>query len=210
MAREPAERALCRWMMALGELLASSRRSSSSVFRLWISRSSRSLSWDTAFCARSLAATFGSLRPVSSVRCSSRAFSSTLDSAISEARRRAKMSWSGSSRSASITPRVMGREVLPAACRFSRLRGRLPLISACSASSLASYSSWISGVRPTPGVVTVLLQVSQVRCSCSPSTRTAQAAASVGELQAWQARLPPHWTGSIELLSSTSRPLTRL
>ena len=55
-------------MMAIGELFASSRRSSSSVLRLRISRSSVSLSWFTASTANSLAATLGSFLPVSSVR----------------------------------------------------------------------------------------------------------------------------------------------
>ena len=56
------------------------------------------------------------------------------DSATSDARR-ASRSWSGSSRSASMTPRVMGSEVLPAACRFSNVVLRVPETSSCKASS---------------------------------------------------------------------------
>ena len=97
-----------------------------------------------------------------------------------------------------------------ATCRLAKLVGRLPATSSCSACSLASYSSCISGVRPTPGVVVVLVQDSQVRCSCSPSTRTAQAAASSGERQVSQARLPLQLPGSMLPVAATSRPLSRL
>ena len=174
-----------------------------------ISRSRVSLSWFTASTANWLAATLGSFLPVSSVRCSNNAFSSTEDRATSEARRRARMSWSGSSRSASITPRVMGSEVLPAVRRFSNVVLRLPAISSCRACSLVSYSSWISGVRPTPGTVAVLVQLSQVRCSRSPNTRVAHSTAAWGDGQVWQARLL-QLAALIAEVSVTPRPLTRL
>ena len=59
-------------------------------------------------------------------------------------------------------------DVLPAVRRFSNVVVRVPEISSCRASSFVSYSSWISGVSPTPGTVSVLVQASQVRCDwCS-------------------------------------------
>ncbi|CRP99533.1 hypothetical protein PAERUG_P2_London_28_IMP_1_06_05_03940 [Pseudomonas aeruginosa] len=209
MPREPAARVPWRWMMAIGELLASSRRSSSSVLRLRISWSSVSLSWFTAATASWFAATLGSFLPVSSVRWSSNAFSNTDDSATSDARRRASSSLSGSSRSASITPRVMGSEVLPAARKCSNVVLRVPETSSCRASSFSSYSSWISGVSPTPGTVSVLVQASQVRCTCSPSTRVAHSVACCGDVQVWQDRLA-QLVGAMEDVSVTPRPLTRL
>jgi hypothetical protein len=208
--REPAARVLWRWMIAIAELPASVRRSSSSVLRLLISCSSALFSWSTARTASSLAATFGSFLPVSNVRCSSRAFSSTLDSAASDARRLPSTSWSGSSRRASITPRVIGSELLPAASRLASVVGRAPVTSSCSACSLVSYSSWITGVSPTPGVVWVFVQFSQVRCSRSPSTRFAKAAAAPGDDQVWQVRRLPQALRAIDEVSVTLRPLSRL
>ncbi len=209
MPREPAARAPWRWMIAMGELFASSRRSSSSVLRLRISRSSVSLSWFTASTASSFAATLGSFLPVSSVRCSSSAFSSTDASATSDARRCDSRCWSGSSRSASITPRVIGSDALPASRRFSGVVFLALVTRSWSACSLASYSSWISGVSPTPGVVSVLVQASHVRCSFSPSTRVAHSTAACGEVQVWHERLL-QLAGAMDEVSVTPRPLTRL
>ncbi len=69
-----------------------------------------------------------------------------------------------------MTPRVMGSEVLPAACRFSNVVLRVPETSSCKASSLVSYSSWISGVSPTPGTVSVLVQESHRALYLFPRT----------------------------------------
>ncbi|CUJ76142.1 Uncharacterised protein [Achromobacter xylosoxidans] len=168
-----------------------------------------SLSWFTASTANSLAATLGSFLPVSSVRWSSSAFSSTDESATSDARRRASRSWSGSSRSASMTPRVIGSDVLPASRKFSKVVLRTPETSSCKTSSLASYSSWISGVSPTPGTVSVLVQESHVRCTCSPRTRVAHSVACCGDVQVWQDRLA-QLVDAMEDVSVTPRPLTRL
>ena len=46
----------------------------------------------------------------------------------------------------SMTPRVIGSDVLPASRKFSKVVLRTPETSSCKTSSLASYSSWISGV----------------------------------------------------------------
>jgi hypothetical protein len=74
---------------------------------------------------------------------------------------------------------------------------------------LVSYSSWISGVSPTPGTVSVLVQESQVRCSCSPRTRVAHSVACCGDVQVWQDRLA-QLAGAMDDVSVTLRPLTRL
>ncbi len=108
-----------------------------------------------------------------------------------------------------MTPRVIGSDALPASFRFWTVVLREPEISVCSALSLVSYSSWISGVRPTPGTVWVFVQLAQVRCSCSPSTRVAQLAAAWGEDQVLQERLA-QFEEAMDEVSATLRPLTRL
>src|SRR3546814_9615971 len=99
-------------------------------------------------------------------------------------------------------------ELLPAASRLASVVGRAPVTSSCSACSLVSYSSWIIGVSPTPGVVWVFVQFSQVRCSRSPNTRVAQSAAAWGEDQVWQVRRLPQrseeHTSELQSLMSTS------
>jgi len=109
-----------------------------------------------------------------------------------------------------MTPRVIGSELLPAASRFATVVGLAPVTSSCSATSLVSYSSWITGVRPTPGVVCVFVQVSQVRCSRSPSTRVAKSAACCGEDHVRQVSRLPQEARGIEDVSETPRLLSRL
>ena len=207
--RAAGSAALWRWMIAIAELPASVRRSSSSVLRLLISCSSAPFSWSTACTASSLAATFGSFLPVSNVRCSSRAFSSTLDSAASDA-------GAGPARPVGFVPQGLDhaagdrRELLPAASRFAAVVGRAPVTSSCNTCSLVSYSSWIIGVRPTPGVVWVFVQFSQVRCSRSPNTRVAQVRGRLGEDQVWQVRRLPQALRAIDDVSVALRPLSRL
>src|SRR3546814_11691319 len=83
----------------------------------------------------------------------------------------------------------MGSDALPASRRLSGVVFFALETRSWSACSLASYSSWISGVSPTPGVVSVLVQASHVRYSFSPSTRVAHSTAACGEVQVWHERL---------------------
>ncbi len=65
-------------------------------------------------------------------------------------------------------------------------------------------------MRPTPGVVKVLVHVWHVRCSRSPSTRVAQVAAAWGEDHVWQVRRPLHALAAMEDVSVALRPFSRL
>ena len=65
-------------------------------------------------------------------------------------------------------------------------------------------------MSPTPGVVWVFVQFSQVRCSRSPNTRVAQSAAAWGEDQVWQVRRLPQALRAIDEVSVALRPLSRL
>ena len=85
---------------------------------------------------------------------------------------------------------------------------RVPETSSCKASSLVSYSSWISGVSPTPGTVSVLVQESRA-LYLFPRTRVAHSVACCGDVQVWQDRLA-QLAGAMEDVSVTLRPLTRL
>jgi hypothetical protein len=85
-----------------------------------------------------------------------------------------------------------------------------PTPAPAAPASLVSYSSWITGVRPTPGVVWVFVQFSQVRCSRSPSTRFAKAAAAPGDDQVWQVRRLPQALRASDDVSVALRPLSRL
>ena len=81
-----------------------------------------------SWIASSLVEMFGSFFPTSRVRCSGSgsciAFTSTLVNATSLASRCPSKSWSGSSRSASMTPRVLGSKALPAAVGQRRAKCR--------------------------------------------------------------------------------------
>ncbi|MNL55627.1 hypothetical protein D3C87_1790560 [compost metagenome] len=114
-------------------LVASICRTCSSVCSRRISRSKASIFFVKAVWAGSAEAMSGSWLPASSVRNNSRALSSTLDKAVSLARRRARSSWSGSSRRASITPRVTGSIGLEAFTRLSGVGGSEPDSSSCKA-----------------------------------------------------------------------------
>ena len=98
----------------------------------------------------------------------------------------------------------MGSEVLPAACRFSNVVLRVPETSSCKASSLVSYSSWISGVSPTPGHGLGLGAGIAGALYLFPETRVAHSVACCGDVQVWQDRLA-QLAGAMEDVSVTLR-----
>ena len=165
-----------RWMIAIAELPASVRRSSSSVLRLLISCSSAVFSWSTASRpARWRRRSAPSCRSAACVATAGP--SSTLDSAASDARRLAQQVLVGLVAQASITPRVIGSELLPAASRFATVIGVAPVTRILQRLQLGLVLFLDHWRQADAGVVCVFVQFSQVR-SRSPSTRVAKSAAA--------------------------------
>ena len=207
--REPAARVLWRWMIAIAELPASVRRSSSSVLRLLISCSSALFSWSTACTAsrwqRRSAPSAGQQRALQQQGLLQHAGQRSLD-----ARRRPSTSWSGSSRRASITPRVIGSELLPAASRLASVVGRAPVTSSPQHLQLGLVLFLDHWREPDARRGLGLRAVFAGALLAFAQHAVRKAAAAPGDDQVWQVRRLPQALRAIDEVSVALRPLSRL